>query len=451
MSLSNKGTETGGDAARQPPLWRQLEATARLVEGVRDGRSLKTQLQTVEVGLRPGVQALSSHVLRWLGLANGLVELLARHAPPARVQALLCTALALLARRSEYSYTDFTLVNQTIEALKRDRRSAHQAGFLNACLRRFLRERDSLVAQAERRPQALWNHPDWWIQRLRVDYPEQWVEMLRANQEPAPMVLRVNTQKTSVDTFLQRAAAVGLAAEAAGGVGVRLLRPVPVDHIPGFRDGHVSVQSAAAQRAAPLLLDGLDLISPRVLDACAAPGGKTGHLLELKPQARVTALDVDAERCVRTQDNLDRLGLQAHVLTADVTEISAWWDGQQFDAILLDAPCSASGIVARQPDIRWLRRESDIEQLAALQERLLNALWPLLAPGGRLLYSTCSVFKQEGQQRIQSFITRNTEAIEWPSPGHLLPRIGGQAPGHVDNRTCEDDGFFYALLHKRLG
>jgi 16S rRNA (cytosine967-C5)-methyltransferase len=208
------------------------------------------------------------------------------------------------------------------------------------------------------------------------------------------------------------------------------------------------VQDAAAQLAAPLLLQGLGPASGlRVLDACAAPGGKTAHLLEIS-DAQVTALDIDPARCGRIEQSLQRLGLQARIIAADAGLPELWWDGLAFDAILLDAPCTASGIVRRHPDVRWLRRESDVAQLAAIQARLLKTLWPLLKPGGRLLYCTCSVFKNEGQTQIQTFLAHNTQARLLPSPGHLLPYFPVQSDVVTDNEDSEHDGFYYALLEK---
>jgi 16S rRNA (cytosine967-C5)-methyltransferase len=261
--------------------------------------------------------------------------------------------------------------------------------------------------------------------------------------------LRVNARRTDVASYLQTLKDVGIDATPAGNWGVTLAQPAPVLALPGFTDGVVSVQDAAAQLAAPLLLTGLTSSTAlRVLDACAAPGGKTAHLLEMM-DCEVTALDVDPVRGEKIHQTLQRLGLQAKVLAADAAQPDRWWDGQLFDAILLDAPCSASGIVRRHPDVRWLRRESDIAQLAALQARLLKALWVLLKPGGRLLYCTCSVFRAEGEDQIQAFIAHNPQATVLPSPGHLVPLSGAQDRAASDNLASDHDGFYYALLEKR--
>lgn len=234
-----------------------------------------------------------------------------------------------------------------------------------------------------------------------------------------------------------------------------LVKAQSVPSLPGFAEGHFSVQDAAAQLAAPLLVEGLVPLPGsgrlNLLDACAAPGGKTAHLLELV-DADVTALDIDARRCERIGQNLQRLGLQANVVVGDAGQPEKWWDGRLFDAILLDAPCTASGIVRRHPDVRWLRRPTDIAQLAALQAQLLQTLWPLLRPGGRLVYCTCSVFKAEGQTQIETFVTRHTDAVLMPSPGHLLPQSSATSPTGPtlpDNLAGEHDGFYYTLLEKR--
>jgi 16S rRNA (cytosine967-C5)-methyltransferase len=435
-----------------PPLWRLLQATAAAVQAIRQGRSLTAQLDSVSHALRPGVQALSFQALRQLGRATALREQLASKTPPPAVDALLCTALALCWNEADAPYPVHTLVNQAVEAARKLRQTQAQSGFVNACLRRFMREREALVQVTDNDVPAQWNHPRWWVDRLQADHPQHWQSLLRLAQTPAPMTLRVNTRHHTVEAYRQQLAAMGVEAKAVGLQGLQLGRALPVHQLPGFSLGHVSVQDAAAQVAAPLLMQGLDSTRPwRILDACAAPGGKTGHLMERYPQAQVLALDVDASRCDRIHQNLQRLGLQAQVRAADAAQPASWWDGQPFDAILLDAPCTASGIVRRHPDVRWLRRPTDSGQLAKTQAALLHTLWPLLAPGGRLLYCTCSVFKAEGGDVVQAFLQRNTDALLQPSPGHLIP---GQAPIGLPvehNPLGEHDGFYYALLEKRLG
>ena len=432
----------------QIPLWRQLQATAHVIQAVREGQSGSAAVEAVPADLRPGVQALAFHVWRNLGRAEALRRQLAKRPPPPAADALLCVALALAWTDAGAPYDAFTLVNQCVEAAKRDFGMRAQANFVNACLRRFLREQQALVQATDADPVARWNHPLWWIERLKKDHPQHWQALLHSANQQAPMTLRVNALQTTVAAYLGELAACGIAAQAVGASGIQLGKAVPVTQLPGFASGRVSVQDASAQLAAPLLLGDLPLpLQGRVLDACAAPGGKTGHLLELGlPQ--VSALDVDAGRCERIGQNLARLGLSAEVLVADAARPDLWWDGKPLDAILLDAPCTASGIVRRHPDVRWLRRESDIAQLAVLQKKLLQALWPLLAPGGRLLYCTCSLFLAEGTEQVQTFLAHHTDALLLPSPGHLIP-ANPLKPGPVpDNQAGEHDGFFYALLQK---
>ncbi|WP_090130035.1 16S rRNA (cytosine(967)-C(5))-methyltransferase RsmB [Limnohabitans sp. Rim11] len=435
----------------QAPLWQLLQATSQVALAVHGGRSMTAAIEAVPKDIRPGVQALSFQAMRWWGRAVAIRKALARKAPPAQADALLCTALSLSWNDDISPYPVHTLVNQAVEAARRHKDMRAQAPFVNACLRRFLRERESLLATTEADLTAQWNHPVWWVKRLKADHPEDWQAILQAAQAAAPMSLRVNLQHQSVATYLTALEALGIQAKAVGQMGVQLVKAVPVNQLPGFNDGHVSVQDAAAQLAAPLLLNGLQIDAPslRLLDACAAPGGKTGHLLECAPQAQVLALEVDPQRCQRIHDNLDRLKVQAEVLAADAGKPETWWDGQAFDGILLDAPCTASGIGRRHPDVRWLRRESDVSQLAAIQAKLLKALWPLVKPGGRLLYCTCSIFKAEGESQIQTFVQHNTDALILPSPGHLTPSNVNSDPSLRDNRMGEHDGFYYALLEKR--
>ena len=444
-----------GAARSSLALWQQLQAVAGVLQAVRQGTSTTAALDKLDPALKPGVQALAFHVLRSLGRAQALRKLLSDRAPPAMADALLCTALALAWRDEDAPYEVFTLVNQAVEAAKRSSATKAQASFINACLRRFLRERNALVAATDLDPVARWNHPAWWIARLKTDYPANWQEILEANNGHAPMTLRVNVRKSTRVHYLADLHSAGVEAhlsDVAGcpvsNSGITLEVPRPVHDIPGFADGMVSVQDAAAQLAAPLLLEGMDPTRTlNVLDACAAPGGKTAHLLETA-DCQVTALDIDATRCERIHQSLQRLGLNARVTVGDASQPQTWWDGELFDAVLLDAPCTASGIVRRHPDVRWLRRESDIARLAAIQANLLNTLWALVKPGGRLLFCTCSVFRAEGTDQIQTFLARHTNAALLPSPGHLRPHFRANTNPVPDNPSGDHDGFYLALLEK---
>jgi 16S rRNA (cytosine967-C5)-methyltransferase len=438
-------------APQGPTLATQLRHTAGCVLAVEQGRSLSEALPELPPALRPGVQALTFHVLRHLGTAHALVGRLVERKPAPPVQALLCSAVALLldvADEHAPRYPAHTVVNQAVEAARQDRRTERQASFVNACLRRFLREREALLALVDTDPVARWNHPLWWIERLQRDHPDTWQAILTANNQPGPMALRVNRRRTDRARYQQALQAIGLSSTPVGSDGLVLDAPQPVERLPGFAQGHCSVQDAAAQMAADQLLGGR-VWSPadRVLDACAAPGGKTAHLLE-RAELNLLALDVDPRRCERIEDTLARLGLQAVVRCADAAKPAAWWDGQPFDAILLDAPCTASGIVRRHPDVRWLRRPSDVSALVATQRALLEALWPLLKPGGRLVYATCSVFRAEGDEQIRAFLVHHTDALQQPSPGHLLPGLAAPSGEFNDNHLGGYDGFFYARLDK---
>ena len=476
MSAPHKGVvpsraETASLPAegQSPPLWQLLQVVAQLLQSVRQGQSTSRLIPQVQPTWRAAVQSLLFRVLRQLGVAQALRAQLASRTPAGAADALLCTALALCWNEADVPYDAHTLVNQAVEAAKRSRRTQGQAAFINACLRRFLRERASLLAHVQADPQAAWPLPAWWVNRLQQDHPDTWQTLVEQGQLPAPMTLRVNVRQTSRDALRQQWQAAGVASQAVGRHGLQLAQPCDVQGLPGFAAGACSVQDAAAQLAAELMWEGLlRSHSPggmpaaatsarpwRLLDACAAPGGKTAHLLEAAPapgrDVSLLALEIDANRISRIEDNLNRMGLQAHVQCADAGQPDTWWDGQAFDGILLDAPCSASGIVRRHPDIPWLRRESDIAQLAQEQDRLLKTLWPLLRPGGVMVYCTCSVFRAEGQDRIDSFLAHNTEAILRPSPGHLIPLAPGNAVVLPDNGMGDHDGFFYAVLEKSAG
>ncbi len=442
--------------APSPPLSRLLELTSDLVQGVRAGRSATDLMLRCPADARPAVQALGFDVLRRLGAATELRALLAPKAPPPQVDALLCSALALLWPVPQPPYPDHTLVDQAVTATRH--RAPTAAGFINAVLRRFLRERDALVATVLRTPQGSWNHPDWWISRLRQDWPTSWQPLLQQANERPPMTLRVNARRSTGAAYVQRLGAAGRAATllddpAFGGQALVLAEPCPVQQLPGFAEGEVSVQDASAQRSAGLVIgDGEHALAPgaRVLDACAAPGGKTAQLLE-RADLDVLALDSDPQRLPRIHESLNRLRLKAEVKQADARQPAAWWDRRPFDAILVDAPCSASGIGRRHPDIRWLRRADDLSALTRIQSELLSALWPLLRPGGRLVYATCSMFKAEGQGQIDAFLQRlppGAARLDPASPGHLLPLPDNPTLAATRAPTVLHDGFYYALIHK---
>jgi 16S rRNA (cytosine967-C5)-methyltransferase len=315
------------------------------------------------------------------------------------------------------------------------------AGLINAVLRNFLRKRESLLAKTAQNDSGRYAYPRWWIDKLRQQYPRQFADILVAGNLHPPLTLRVNRRRTSRTDYLAQLAQDEIAAITVGADGVTLARAVTVERIPGFAGGLVSVQDAAAQQAAPLLDAQAGM---RVLDACAAPGGKTTHLLEIA-DVELTALDRDPARLERVRQNLQRLGFNARLVAADANDIAAWWDGRPFERILADVPCSASGVVRRHPDIKWLRRASDIPQFVSQQKLLLDSLWRLLASGGKLLYTTCSIFQEENSLQVADFLTRHVDAKLLPLCG--VNTLDGTPDGQLlpDN---EHDGFFYALLQK---
>lgn len=421
-----------------------LRGAARAVAQVKSGTALPQALASVfaETGAaapsRGAIQDIAYRAMRQLGRAEALLALLANRKPSsAELHGLLCCALALICDTEEAGpdahYDSFTVVDQAVTACAAGADIARAKGMVNAVLRRFLRDRETLMQAAMRQPAAEWNYPGWWIDAMKAAYPRDWQSILHAGNSAPPLSLRVNRRKVTVEAYLQMLADENIAADRIGPVAVRLQRPVPVSRIPGFSDGLVSVQDAAAQLAAPLLdlRDGM-----RVLDACAAPGGKTGHILE-SAQVELLALDSDARRLARIEENLQRLRLDATLKTGDAAATD-WWDGSGFDRILADVPCTASGIVRRHPDIRWLRRKGDAEQLATLSARILDNLWQMLRPDGKLLFVTCSLWPHESEMQAAAFAMRNG-AIRLPAPGQLLP---------VANVEQDHDGLFYALFQK---
>ncbi|MBK4736482.1 16S rRNA (cytosine(967)-C(5))-methyltransferase RsmB [Noviherbaspirillum pedocola] len=418
-----------------------LQGAARAAAAVRAGTALPQALTRVFQQMQPAassrgaIQDLAYRAMRQRGRAEALLSLLTERPPqPALLQSLLECALALLlAAPEEAPYDAHTVVNQAVFAASGEPEIARAKGMVNAVLRRFLREQAALLAKLADRPEARWNYPGWWIDAAKSAYPRDWEALLAAGNAPPPLSLRVNARRGDVDAYLRLLAEHGMGARAIGPFAVRLDQPVPVTKIPGFADGLVSVQDAAAQLAAPLLdlSDGM-----RVLDACAAPGGKTGHMLELA-QLDLLAIDSDRQRLARIGENLDRLGLQAQLRQGDAAS-NDWWDGQPFDRILADVPCTASGIVRRHPDIKWLRRSSDTARLAGLSERILDNLWTMLRPGGKLLFVTCSIWPRESRQQAEAFAKRQG-AIALDAPGQLLPTVQADR---------DHDGLFYALFQK---
>jgi len=417
-----------------PPLSHTLAAASRVVARVLGGASLTAVLdEDARDASRPAVQDLAYGTLRDYGAPEAILAVLAQKPIPDRaVHALLLCALHALRHERRAPHT---VVDEAVTACAEIGHGAAR-GFVNALLRNYLRRREALEAEALGSEAARYGYPAWWVARVRSAYPAAWEAALAAGNAHPPMTLRVNRRKLAIDACLAKLAALGIDVRRIGEVAVRLSQPRGVDALPGFGEGEVSVQDAGAQLAAPLLdaRDGM-----RVLDACAAPGGKSAHLLELA-DVELLALDRDVERAARIGATLARLGLAAEVRVADAGDPDRWWDGKPFDRVLLDVPCSASGVVRRHPDIKWLRREADLEGFAREQSRLLAALWQVLVPGGKLLYATCSVFPEENGAVIDAFLARHDDALRLPLPGL------GDGPLLPDD---EHDGFFYALLEKR--
>lgn len=425
-----------------PTLSEVLLATSQALAEVEAGRSLTDALAKIPLALRPAGQSLAFYAMRHWGEAIVLRRMMVSKVPPKpQVNALLGLSLSLL-NADPPIYSDHTLVDQSVRAMAGRAAFKPYKHLVNAVLRRFLREKESCREQLMMDERSRWNHPVWWINKLRRAYPSQWQELLRLAQEHPPMTLRVNKRRATTEHVLARFSTQGIEARACGQSAIVLSLPRSPHQLPGLDEGQWSVQDAGAQIAAPLLgvRDGM-----RVLDACAAPGGKTAHLLELA-DIQMTALDIDEGRLKRVQENLVRLGLASDRVTlkaASVLDVERWWDGQLFDAILADVPCTASGIVRRHPDIRWLRQESDVAKTALLQADIVDVLWNCLKPRGTLLYATCSIFPEEGEMQALALMERHPDAIRMDAPGQLLPT--STSPDDVVGH----DGFFYALFQKR--
>lgn len=385
---------------------------------------------------RSQIMALAYGTLRWHHRHRIIIaELLER---PLRtrdkvLEALLSVGLFELIEARQPDYAAVSAAVDASRQLKRQR----AAGLINAALRRFQRESGEMLSRALANDEGRFVHPRWLIEQVRADWPERWRDVLTAALEPPPMWLRVNSVRISRDEFARRLTEkTGVDTATLEGFpdALRLARPLPVSNLPGFAEGDVSVQDAAAQLAADWLAP---LPGMRVLDACAAPGGKTMHLLErANGRLELVAVDVDPSRNAMLQENLRRGGHTAEVVTADAREPESWAHSRRFDRILIDAPCSATGVIRRHPDIKFLRRAEDIEPLSRRQFGLLASLWPLLEPGGRLLYVTCSILRKENEAVVKRFLDEYPEATRVKST-QLLP-----GPEHTD-------GFYYALMERK--
>ncbi len=392
------------------------------------------------------VQELAYGTLRHWGTLDALTRKVA--AKPMS-DPLLPILIAVALYQLDYTRAPpFAVVNHAVDNAAVLARPAAKA-LVNALLRRYLRERDALNLAVRDDPVARWSYPHWWIDRLRNDHPGDWQAILEAGNERPPLALRINRRVTSREALLARFSESAVAASEGGAAGLLVAPPRAVAELPGYAEGAFSVQDLGAQLAAPLLRPENGM---RVLDACAAPGGKTTHLAELA-DVSIVALDSDGARLARVRENIERLprgGARIDVRQGDAGEPSAWWDGQPFDLILADVPCTASGVVRRHPDIKWLRRESDIAGFARQQARLLAALWPCLRRGGRMLYATCSVFHDENEAQIEPFVASRSDALRetLTFPPGVTAR-GGQLLPSLPGASHNQDGFFYALLGKR--
>jgi 16S rRNA (cytosine967-C5)-methyltransferase len=418
---------------RNADLAESLVRAGRTLSHVLEGRSLADERDTsADAATRAAVLDLVHRALRRFGRDDAVLRALsARGQVEPGLRALLLASLAAL---ESGRYAQYTVVDQAVRACARSRRPGAQA-FVNALLRAYLRDRARLTRRLDSQSESRFQHPAWWIERVRTAYPDAWERVLAAGNTHPPMCLRVNRRRATPEEYLARLISESMPARRVGASALLLQKPVAVERLPGFAQGLVSVQDAGAQRAAELLelADG-----QRVLDACAAPGGKAAHILELA-QVELTALEIDAARSVRVGKNLARLGLHAELRVADCTRPADWRDGRTFERILADVPCSASGIARRRPDVKWLRRASDLHGFAAQQGAMVSALWQALAAGGKLLYVTCSVFPEENDAVIETFLAHEPTArrgvLKDGAPAQLLP-------------DDVHDGFFFAVLEK---
>jgi 16S rRNA (cytosine967-C5)-methyltransferase len=434
-------SNSGGTAPR-------LAAAHALAAVLDRGQALDVALQPLLGRLgqardRALTRRLCHAVLRDWPTINHLLDALIDKPPRKRERPVWFILAVSLAELREAREPDRAVVHSAVETVRRA--GLHRlSGLVNAVLRRYQRERAELERPLADDPVFAFGYPRWLIEHLQADWPEHWAEILDAGNRPPPLCLRVNRRRWSRDQAVQALAEAGHAVQPLPGVPDALVldQRAAVSDLPGFADGALSIQDGAAQLVAEYLdlSDGL-----RVLDACAAPGGKSAHILE-RAAVELTALDIDAERLARVADNLERIGLGAQLLQGDAASPTDWWDGRPFDRILIDAPCSATGVIRRHPDIRWLRKPADVDALVATQATMLDALWPLLAPGGILVYATCSVLAAENQRQVLSFLERHEqiEVIEHAElPGRARQPGRQILPGEMDL-----DGFYHCAVRR---
>ncbi|WP_325062650.1 16S rRNA (cytosine(967)-C(5))-methyltransferase RsmB [Photobacterium chitinilyticum] len=421
-------------------------AAAKVVYQVVDqGQSLSNALPAAQQDIRERDHALLQEicygVLRWLPRLESVTNQLMDKPLKGKQRVFHHLILVGLYQLGYMRIPAHAAVAETVNATK-DLKKPQLRGLVNAILRNYQRQQESLDEQSLSHDAGRYGHPGWLLKLLKQGYPEQFESVIEANNTKAPMWLRVNRRHHSRDEYRELLNAEGISTDLHPEAqdALRLHSPCDVSKLPGFADGWVSVQDAAAQLS-------VEYLAPQagelILDCCAAPGGKTAHIMERQPEAQVVAIDCDEQRLARVHDNLQRLKLDAKVLCADARYPDQWWQGEQFDRILLDAPCSATGVIRRHPDIKWLRRADDIEALAQLQAEIVDAMWQQLKPGGTLVYATCSITPQENSEQVKAFLGRTDDA---ELTGSDIEQPGRQIlPGEHDM-----DGFYYAVIRKAL-
>ena len=380
---------------------------------------------------------LAYGAIRFLGENQFFIQqLINKKITNKKIEALLCVALFQLNHEQS---TDFTVVNEAVEAAKFINKS-WAGSFVNGVLRNFIRQKEKLQTELKNDEAAFYSYPSWWINLIKENYTKDWESILLNGNKHPPLTLRINERKTNLKQYEEKLKSEAISYRVLGNIALELTQPTAVEKIPGFMDGEVSIQDFGAQLAAKLL----DLQDGQIcLDACSAPGGKTGHMLEIA-DIELVSIDHQKDRLYKVKENLERLHLHAHLKCSDLTAVNTWWNEKLFDRILLDAPCSASGVVRRHVDIKWLRRPRDIEMFAKQQKAMLEAMWQLLKKGGKLLYATCSIFHGENQKVIDRFIKEHADAkeVKWSVNSEYSKYENQLIPSE------NHDGFFYALLEK---